>query len=88
MSWDYNENPRQVLGILQGFVLYILEANASDSFTKDAILRRHHTDTRRSAVVEGLEIFRLYNITIAARTVKGAGPTNESVIVRTDGEGW
>ena len=85
--WDYTENPRQVLGNLQGFLLYISEANASDVFTDDAILTTHSTDTRRSTRVGGLEIFRLYNISIAARTVKGHGPTNESVIVRTHGEG-
>ena len=51
------------------------------------MLRTHNTDTRRSTLVGGLEIYRLYNISIAARTVKGAGPTNESVVVRTHGEG-
>ncbi|XP_078352309.1 uncharacterized protein LOC144637005 [Oculina patagonica] len=86
VSWTYIENPRQVLGHLQGFVLYILEANASDFFPQDAVLRTHDTDTRRSTTIGGLEIFRLYNISIAARTVKGAGPINESVIVRTDGD--
>lgn len=87
VSWAYNDNPRQVLGYLQGFVLYILEANESDFFTDSAILRTHDTDTRRSTIVGGLEIYRLYNISIAARTVKGVGPTNESVVVRTNGEG-
>ena len=87
MFWDYIANPRQVLGYLEGFLLYFSEANASDFFTDDAILTTHNTDNRRSTRVGGLEIFRLYNISIAARTVKGPGPTNESVIVRTHGEG-
>ena len=87
MTWNYNEDPRLVLGNLQGFLLYFKEANASDFFSDDAILRTHYTDTRRSTRVGGLEIFRLYNISVAARTVKGPGPTNESVVVRTHGEG-
>ena len=87
VSWDYNEDPRLVLGNLQGFVLYILEANANDFFPDDAILRTYYTDTRRRTRVRGLEIFRLYNISVAARTTKGDGPRNDSVIVRTHGEG-
>lgn len=87
VSWDYNDNPKLVLGYLQGFTLYIIEANASDFFTDDAIVQSYHTDTRRSTIVDGLKIFRLYNISIAARTVKGVGPRSESVAVRTHGEG-
>lgn len=85
--WDYVENPRKVLGNLKGFSLYVLEANRSDVFTDDAKSRTFDTDTRRNYQFGGLEIFRLYNISIAARTVKGVGPTNESVVVRTYGEG-
>ena len=87
MAWDYNEDPRLVQGNLQGFRLYFLEANASDFFPDDAILLTYKKGTRRSTRVGGLEIFRLYNISVAARTDKGAGPTNESVVVRTHGEG-
>ena len=87
MTWDYNEDPRLVLGYLQGFLLYVLEANASDFFPDDAIVTTHYRGTSRSTRVGGLEIFRLYNISVAARTVKGPGPTNESVVVRTHGEG-
>ena len=87
VSWDYNDNPRLVLGYLQGFVLYIMEANASDFFTDDAIIQSYHIDTRRSTIVNGLKIFRLYNISIAARTDKGVGPRSESVVVRTHGKG-
>ena len=87
MTWDYNEDPRLVLGNLHGFLLYLLEANASDFFPEDATLRAYYIDTRRSNRVGGLEIFRLYNISVAARTVKGPGPTFESVVVRTHGEG-
>jgi len=87
VTWNYIEDPRLVLGNLQGFLLYVLEANASDFFADDAILRTDYTDTGRSTRVGGLEIFRLYNISVAARTVKGPGPRNDSVIVRTHGEG-
>ena len=87
VTWDYIEDPSLVLGDLQGFLLYVLEANASDYFTEYAVLTTQYTDTRRSTRVGGLEIFRLYNISVAAHTVKGPGPTNESVIVRTHGEG-
>lgn len=87
VMWYYNDDPRLVLGTLEGFLLYFLEANASDYFTEDAAVTTHYTDTRRSTRVGGLKIFRLYNISIAARTVKGPGPTNESVVVRTHGEG-
>ena len=87
VSWDYNEDPRLVLGDLTGFWLYFLEANASDLFPDDAIATRHHRGTSRSARVGGLQIFRLYNISVAARTTKGDGPRNDSVIVRTHGEG-
>jgi len=87
VTWDYVEDPRLVLGNLQGFLLYFLEANASDYFPDDKTLRTHYTYTRRSTRVGGLEIFRRYNISVAARTVKGAGPRNDSVIVRTHGEG-
>ena len=68
-------------------MLYVLEANASDFFPDDAKLRTYYTDTRRSTRLRGLEIFRLYNISVAARTIKGAGPRNDYVIVRTHGEG-
>ena len=87
MTWDYIEDHRLVLGNLQGFLLYFLEANASDYFPDDKTLRTYYTDTRRSIRVGELEIFRLYNISVAARTIKGAGPRNDSVIVRTHGEG-
>ena len=87
MTWDYNEDPRLVLGDLLGFSLYFLEANASDFFPDDVIATRHYRGTSRSARVGGLEIFRLYNISVAAVTVKGPGPTNESVVVRTHGKG-
>ena len=87
VTWGYNEDPRLVLGDLQGFLLYFLEANASDYFTENSVLKTHNTDTRRSTRVGGLEIFRLYNISVAARTAKGHGPRNESVIIRTHGEG-
>ena len=87
MFWEYDDNPRLVLGYLQGFTLYFLEANASDVFLEGANLISVPTDNKRSRVVDGLKIYRLYNITIAARTVKGSGPTNGSVVVRTHGEG-
>ena len=87
MTWDYIEDPRLVLGNLQGFLLSVLQANVSDFFPDDAISRSYYTDTRRTTRVGGLEIFRLYDISVAARTVKGAGPRNGSVIVRTHGEG-
>ena len=87
VSWDYNEDPRLVLGKLSGFSLYLLEANAGDFFPDDAIAITHHRGTSRSARVGGLEIFRLYNISVAARTTKGDGPRNGSVIIRTHGEG-
>ena len=87
MTWDYNEDPRLVLGNLLGFLVYFIEANASNFFPNNAILRTHYTDTRRSTRVGGLEIFRIYNISVAARTVKGVGPKYVSVIARTHGEG-
>ena len=87
MNWDYHEQPRLTLGPLQGFTLYLHEANASDVFTADGRVRTPTINLVNSTQIGGLEIFRLYNITIAARTNKGAGPINESVIVRTNGEG-
>ena len=70
--------------------MYVLEANASDFFPDDAIATRQYRTVQeysRSARVGGLQIFRLYNISVAAFTVKGPGPRNNSVIVRTHGEG-
>ena len=77
------------LGHLQGFTLHFLEANASDVFPEDANLKTFETRNRtlRSKIAEELEIYRLYNITIAARTAKGTGPPSESFVVRTYGEG-
>ena len=74
---------------LQGFTLHFLEANASDVFPEDANLKTFETRNRtlRSKIAEELEIYRLYNITIAARTAKGTGPPSESFVVRTYGEG-
>ena len=87
--WNYDDNPRLVLGHLQGFTLYFLEANASDVFPEDANLKTFETrnKTLRNKIAEELEIYRLYNITIAARTAKGTGPTSNSFVVRTHGEG-
>ena len=87
--WNYDDNPRLVLGHLQGFTLHFLEANASDVFPEDANLKTFETRNRtlRSKIAEELEIYRLYNITIAARTAKGTGPPSESFVVRPYGEG-
>ena len=87
--WNYDDNPRLVLGRLQGFTLYFQEANASDIFPEEANLKTFETrnKTLRSKIAAELKIYRLYNITIAARTAKGTGPTNESFVVRTHGEG-
>ena len=87
--WNYDDNPRLVLGRLQGFTLYFQEANASDIFPEEANLKTFETrnKTLRSKIAAELKIYRLYNITIAARTAKGTGPTNESFVVRTYGEG-
>jgi len=41
VTWDYNEDPRLVLGNLLGFLLYFVEANARDYFTEDAVLKTH-----------------------------------------------
>ena len=87
MNWGYIEEPRLTLGLLQGFTLYIQEADANDVFPDDGRVYTHERNLEKSTNVGGLKIFRLYNISIAARTDKGVGPTNESVIVRTNGEG-
>ena len=87
VNWNYYEEPRLTLGHLLGFTLYIREANASDVFTADGRLLTNDRGLVNSTQITELKIYRLYNITIAARTNKGVGPTNESVIVRTDGEG-
>ena len=76
-----------MLGVLQGFTLYFQQANASDVFTDNGQLLTYTRGVNRSTIIDGLEIFRLYNISIVARNSKGVGPTNESVIVRTHGEG-
>lgn len=87
IQWDYDEDPRLVLGDLSGFTLYLHEANADDVFTSNGQLLTYVRGINRSTLIDGLEIFRLYNVSIAARTNKGEGPVNESVIVRTHGKG-
>ena len=87
IQWDYDEDPRLVLGDLSGFTLYLHEANADDAFTSNGQLLTYVRGINRSTLIDGLEIFRLYNVSIAARTNKGEGPINESVIVRTHGKG-
>ena len=87
MQWDYDDDPRLVLGDLSGFTLYLHEANADDAFTSNGQLLTYVRGINRSTLIDGLEIFRLYNVSIAARTNKGEGPLNESVIVRTHGKG-
>lgn len=87
IQWDYDDDPRLVLGDLSGFTLYLHEANADDAFTSNGQLLTYVRGINRSTLIDGLEIFRLYNVSIAARTNKGEGPINESVIVRTHGKG-
>ena len=87
IQWVYDDDPRLVLGDLSGFTLYLHEANADDAFTSNGQLLTYVRGINRSTLIDGLEIFRLYNVSIAARTNKGEGPINESVIVRTHGKG-
>lgn len=87
IHWDYDDDPRLVLGDLSGFTLYLHEANADDAFTSNGQLLPYIRGINRSTLVDGLKIFRLYNVSIAARTNKGEGPINESVVVRTHGKG-
>ena len=87
IQWDYDDDPRLVLGDLSGFTLYLHEANADDVFTSNGQLLTYVRGINRSTLIDGREIFRLYNVSIAARTNKGEGPVNESVIVRTHGKG-
>ena len=44
--WNYDDNPRLVLGHLQGFTLHFLEANVSDVFPEDANLKTFETRNR------------------------------------------
>lgn len=87
IQWDYDDDPRLVLGDLSGFKLYLHEASADDAFTSNGQLLTYVRGINRSTLIDRLEIFRLYNVSIAARTNKGEGPINESVIVRTHGKG-
>ena len=87
VRWNYDDDARLVLGVLQGFTLYVEQANAIDVFTDNGQLLTYARGVNRSTLIDGLKIFTLYNISIVARNSKGVGPTSESVIVRTRGEG-
>ena len=87
IQWDYDDDPRLVLGDLSGYTLYLQVANADDAFTSNGQLLTYVRGINRSTLIDGLEIFRLYNVSIAAQTNKGEGPIDESVIVRTHGKG-
>lgn len=83
LSWYFENNIRDVLGILTGFRIFYQLANSSS-----APEQRHEVlENIKKTDISGLEIYRFYRISVAGKTSKGHGVISENVYLRTLGTG-
>ena len=83
LSWYFENNVRDVLGILRGFdIFYKLSNSSSDP---EQVLQVGAN--AREADVNGLNIYRFYTFSVAGRTNKGHGIISANVSLRTLGTG-
>lgn len=83
LSWFFENNVRDVLGILTGFrIFYKLSSNNS------APEQVHEVGANeREAQITELNIYRFYTFSVAAMTSKGYGNISANVSLRTLGTG-
>lgn len=83
LSWYFENNVRDVLGILTGFRIFYQLANSSS-----APIHQHEAgaNARQTQLTE-LDIYRFYKISIAAKTRIGHGVISGDVYMRTLGTG-
>ena len=84
LSWDFENEVRDVLGILTGFIIFYQMANSSSAPVQQFEVQN---ETARQACITGLDVYRFYRISIAGKTRIGHGVISEDVYVRTSGTG-
>ena len=84
IRWDFDPNVRQVLGILLGFNVYYLNVNDSGAFWE---VNTVWDPMARQTMLNGLQEYRDYNITVTAFTSIGDGVNSPFIVVRTDEHG-
>ena len=83
LSWDFENKVRDVLGILTGFRIFYQLANSSS-----APIQRHDVGAnKREANIAGLDIYRFYRISVAAKTRIDHGVISGDIYMRTLGTG-
>ncbi|XP_078350977.1 phosphatidylinositol phosphatase PTPRQ-like isoform X2 [Oculina patagonica] len=81
LSWYFKNNVRDVLGILTGFRIFYQLANSSS-----APIQKHNVGANaRQANIIGLDIYRFYKISVAAKTRINHGEISGDVYMRTLG---
>lgn len=83
LSWYFENNVRDVLGILTGFRIFYQLANSSSA----PIQERDVGANARQANITGLDIYRFYKISVAAKTRIDHGEISGDVYMRTLGTG-
>ena len=81
VHWGFNDSVRNVLGILRGFQIFYRNVNDSNAVWLDTVVS---DAAARTVELTGLEIYRVYNITVAAITRKGFGAMSSHILVWTD----
>ena len=83
LSWYFENNVRDVLGVLKGFKIFYKLSNSSSAPEQ---VQQVGADVRE-ADINGLNIYRFYTFYVAGRTSKGHGNISVSVYLRTLGTG-
>lgn len=83
LSWYFENNVRDVLGILTGFWIFYQLANSSSAPEQRLEVRAR----KRRTHVNGLQIYRFYRFSIAGKTRIGHGVISADVYMRTLGTG-
>ena len=84
LSWDFENNVRDVLGMLTGFIIFYQMANSSSA---PVLQYEVQDENARQVYITGLDIYKFYKISIAGKTRIGHGVISEDVYVRTLGTG-
>ena len=84
VTWDFDPDVRQVLGILLGYHVHYLNLNDSGAFWE---AKTPWDPLARDAILTGLEEYRDYNITVTAFTRIGDGAHSPFIVIRTDEHG-
>ena len=80
--WAFNSSTRNVLGVLVGFRVYYVLSEGHSTLIQD----RYH-ETTNTTLITGLQVFAMYNVSVAARTSKGPGPASPVSLVKTKAGG-